>query len=161
MDALRKAVEKLEEQELIERSVSEWCNPTVMVKKADGGYRLCIDFRKLNEVAEKDAYPMRNMSDILDRLRSVRYISKIDLSQAFHQIPLSEDSKQYTAFAVPGKGLFQYKRMPFGLSGSLASFQRLLDRLITPEFEPYAFTYLDDIIVVGESFEERILHKSG
>ena len=102
MDVLREAVEKLEEQELIERSVSEWSNPTVIVKKADRGYRLCIDFRKLNKVAKKDAYPMRNMSDILDKLRSARYISKIDLSQAFHQIPLSEDSKQYIAFAVPG-----------------------------------------------------------
>ena len=127
-----------------------------MVKKADGGYRLCIDFRKLNDVAKKDAYPMRNMSDILDKLRSARYISKIDLSQAFHQIPLSEDSKQYTAFTVPGKGLFQYKRMPFELSGSPAFFQRLLDRLITPEFKPYAFAYLDGIILVGESFEDHM-----
>ena len=95
MDALREVVEKLKEQELIEWSVSEWYNPTVIVKKANGGYCLCIDFRKLNEVAKKDAYPMRNMNDILDKLRSARYISKIYLSQAFHQIPLSEDSKQY------------------------------------------------------------------
>ena len=81
-----------------------------MVKKADGGYRLCIDFRKLNEAVKKDAYPMRNMGYILDKLRLARYTSKIDLSQAFHQISLSEDTKQYTAFSVPGMGLFQWKR---------------------------------------------------
>ena len=76
-----------------------------MVRKSDGGHTVCIDFRKLNEVAKKDVYPMKNISEILDKLSSAKYISKIDLSQAFHQIPLAEESKELTAFPVPGKGL--------------------------------------------------------
>ena len=154
-EAFREAAQKLEDERIISLSGSEWCNPVVMVRKSDGGHRLCIDFRKLNEVAKKDAYPMKNISEILDKLSSAKYISKIDLSQTFHQIPLAEESKELTAFPVPGKGLFHYNRMPFGLSGAPARFQRLLDRLITPEFEPYAFAYLDDIIVESETFEEH------
>ena len=154
-EAFREAAQKLEDEGIIGPSGSEWCNPVVMVRKSDGGHRLCIDFRKLNEVAKKDAYPMKNISEILDKLSSAKYISKIDLSEAFHQIPLAEESKELTAFPVPGKGLFHHNRMPFGLSGAPARFQRLLDRLITPEFEPHAFAYLDDIIVVSETFKEH------
>ena len=154
-EAFREAAQKLEDEGIISPNGSEWCNPIVMVRKSDGGHRLCIDFRKLNEVAKKDAYPMKNISEILDKLSSAKYISKIDLSQAFHQIPLAEESKELTAFPVPGKGLFHYNRMPFGLSGAKARFQRLLDRLITPEFEPHAFAYLDDIIIVSETFKEH------
>ncbi|XP_033227080.1 uncharacterized protein LOC117179418 [Belonocnema kinseyi] len=155
-ESLRESAQKLEAEGIIRPSESEWCNPVVMIRKPDGDYRLCIDFRKLNEVAKKDAYLMRNINTILDKLSSARYISEIDLSQAFHQIPLSNECKEFTAFPVPDMETYHYNRIPFGLSGAPATFQRLLDLLITPEFEPHAFSYMDDIVVVSETFEDHI-----
>ena len=79
-------------------------------------------------------------------MRRAKYISKVDLKNAYFQIPLDEESKKYTAFAVPGSGLWQFKRMPFGLTNAPATFQRLIDALFGPEMEPHVFGYLDDII---------------
>ena len=78
-----------------------------MVRKGDGSYRLCIDFRKVNEISKKDAYPTPFMTEILDKLSVARYILTIDLNKAYHQIPLSEESKPKTAFIIPGRGLYQ------------------------------------------------------
>ena len=151
--------------EVIKPSQSDWPSPIVMVQKPDGSYRFCLNFRKLNAVTKKDAYPLPQMTGILDKLRGAGYISKIDLFKEFLQIPLDPDSREKTAFSVPGRGLFHFKRMPFGLTNAPATFQRLLDRLIGPEMEPHAFAYLDDIIIVTDKFEKhlhwlgKVLHK--
>ena len=93
-------------------------------------YRLCIDFRKVNEISKKDAYPIPFMAEILDKLSIARYISTINLNKAYHQIPLSEESKLNFAFIIPGRSLYQYERMPFGLTGAPGTFQRLIDQVI-------------------------------
>ncbi|XP_044755050.1 uncharacterized protein LOC123314004 [Coccinella septempunctata] len=127
-----------------------------MVKKKDGKPRFCIDFRIVNNVSVKDAYPLPYISGILDKLRKAKYISTIDLKQGYWQVPLAPESRPITAFTVPGRGLFQFKVMAFGLHSAPASFQRLLDRVIGPEMEPYAFAYLDDIVVLGETLDEHL-----
>lgn len=104
-------------------SYNEWSNPVVMVRKPSEKYCFCLDFRKVNAVFKKDAYPLPNMIDILDKLKTARYISTIDLSRAYHQISLDAASKEITAFAVPGKGHYHFKRMPYGLTGAPATFQ--------------------------------------
>ena len=149
-------VDKMLDHDIIEPSNSSWSSPIVMAKKADGTRRFCLDFRKLNQVTKKDAYPLPQMNGILDKLRSAKYISKIDLLKGFHQIPLENGSREKTAFTVPGRGLFQFKRMPFGLTNAPATFQRLLDKIIGPEMEPHAFAYLDDIIIVTKTFDEHL-----
>ena len=131
MEAIVAEVDRMLEDDVIEPAHSEWSSPIVMVRKPDGSYRFCLDFRKLNAVTKKDAYPLPQMAGILDKLRSAKYISKIDLFKGFLQIPLDPGSREMTAFTVPGRGLFQFKRMPFGLTNAPATFQRLLDRLIT------------------------------
>ncbi|GAB1865875.1 Reverse ribonuclease integrase [Camponotus japonicus] len=155
-EAIYAEVDKMLAAGIIEPSKSEWSSPIVMIKKPNGSYRFCLDFRKLNSVSKKDAYPLPYMNAILDKLRSASYISTIDLSQAYFQIPLERNSRELTAFTVPGKGLFHFTRMPYGLTGAPATFQRLLDRLIGPEMEPHAFAYLDDIVVVTRTFEEHL-----
>jgi len=95
------------------------------------------------------------MNGIFDKLRAARYISIIDLSHAYFQIPLAKDSREITAFSVPGKRLYHFTRMPYDLTGAPA-FQRLLDRLISLEIEPFAFAYLDDIVIVTPTFEEHM-----
>lgn len=134
---------------------SAWCNTVVTVKKANGRYRICLDARKLNSVTKKNAYPQQQINRILGRLSNTSYLSSIDFSDAFLQVPLDE-SKQKTAFAISGKGFFCYNRMPFGLCNSGATLCRLIDNVLGCDLEPTVFVYLDDIIIATESFEEHI-----
>ncbi|CAB0039768.1 unnamed protein product [Trichogramma brassicae] len=149
-------VDKMLADGVIERSASAWSSAPAIVKKADGSNRFCIDYRDLNKVTKKDAYPVPNIDHILDKLRRARYITMIDLKSAYFQIKMEESSKKFTAFAIPGSGLYQFLRLPYGLCNAPASFQRLIDALFGPEFEPHVFGYLDDIIIVTESFDEHM-----
>lgn len=99
----RESADELETKGLIQPSHSGWCNPVVMDKKSDGGFRLCIYFRRLNEVGNKNSYAMRNMSDILNKLRSAQYISNVDLSQGFEHIPWPGEGKKCIALLSLGR----------------------------------------------------------
>ncbi|XP_061729157.1 uncharacterized protein LOC133534084 [Cydia pomonella] len=111
------------EQGIIEKSNSPYSSPVVLVKKESGQYRFCIDFRKINEASEKDAYPIPQIDDTLEKLRNAQYFSKFDLKNGYWNVSLEESSRPLTAFTVPGRGLFHFKVMPFGLhsSGPLSS----------------------------------------
>jgi len=108
----------------------------------------------MNSLSKKDAYPP-NMNEILDKLRA-RYISTIDLSQTYFQISLAEKSREITAFSVPSKRVYHFTRMPYSLTRTSATFQRLLDRVIDPKMKPFAFVYLDDIVIIP-TFEEHMV----
>lgn len=149
-------VTKMLELGVIERSNSGWSSPVLMVPKSNNEYRLCIDYRKLNSVTEKCAYPLPYMNSILDRLGNARYLTSLDIKSAYWQIKMSEQSKRYTAFTVPGRGLFHFNRMPFGLTNAPATFQALVDKIFGPELEPYLFKYLDDLIIVTPDFDTHI-----
>ena len=97
-----------------------------------------------------------NINAILDKLRKARYISSLDLKESYWQVPLTLESRPITAFTLPSRGLFQFRVMPFGLHSAPATFQRLMDLVIGPEMDPYCFAYLDDIIVLGETFEHHL-----
>ena len=117
---------------------------------------MCIDYRDLNEVTQKDAYPTKKLYHVLDKLCNARYVSKIDLKQAFHQVPMKESSKIYTAIAVPGLGHWQYVTMPFGLTNAPSTFQRLIDELLGSDCETYVYGYQDNIIIATETFAEHL-----
>lgn len=140
----------------IEPSASAYSSPITLAKKKNGTWRLCMDYRHLNSKSDPDAYPLPRISAILDRLREARYVSSLDLKDGYWQIPMEESSKKYTAFTVAGRGLYQWRVMPFGLHSAPATFQRALDRVIGPDLEPHAFAYLDDIIVTGKTLEEHL-----
>lgn len=153
---INEELEQMLRDDIVEPSSSPWSSPILMVPRKDGGYRFCIDFRRLNKVTQKDAYPIPYVSAILTRLRGARYLSSMDIKSAYWQIPMSEESKEFTAFTVPGKGLYQFKRMPFGLTNAPATWQRLIDRVLGADLEPHVFVYLDDIIVVAEDFQQHL-----
>ncbi|KAL7724489.1 hypothetical protein ACLKA6_007318 [Drosophila palustris] len=140
----------------IEPSRSPHSAPIVLVKKKTGDWRMCIDYRQLNAHSIPDAYPVPRINHILERLRHARFISTLDLKQGYWQIPMAADSRECTAFTVPGRGLFQWRVMPFGLHSACATFQRALDTVIGPEMEPHAFAYLDDIVVIGATKEQHV-----
>ena len=104
----------------------------------------------------KDVHPIPQIDSILSKLRNAKYITKLDLSQAFHQIVITEEHRNFTAFGVPGQGTFRYKRLPFGLCNGPASLQRIMDSLLGPEMEPNVFKYLDDIIIVTDTFDKHL-----
>lgn len=138
---------------IVEPSTSPWSSPILLVPKKDDSYRVCIDFRKLNAVTVKDAYPIPFVSETLDKLREAKFLTSLDIQSAYFQVPMAEKSKPYTAFTVPRRGLFQFLRMAMGLTNAPATWQRLVDRLLGPDLEPHVFVYLDDIIVVTQTFE--------
>ena len=104
LETAHETIEGLLEKGIIEKSCSAWSSARVMVNKPDGTVRFFIDYRDLNKVTKKDAYPIPSMDYILDKIG--KYTSKIDLKMAYHQIPLNKSSKQYTAFSIPGSGLY-------------------------------------------------------
>lgn len=149
-------LQKMIDLGIVEESRSPWSSPILLVRKKEGGYRFCVDYRKLNKVTKPDAYPLHFVSAILDNLKGAKYLSSIDIKSAYWQIPMKESSKEYTAFTIPNRGLYQFKRVPFGLKNAPAAWQRFIDRVIGPDLEPYAFVYLDDIIIISDSFEKHM-----
>ncbi len=139
---------------VIEPSRSPWSSPIVMVPKPDGTLRFCNDFRRLNEVSEFDGYPMPRVDELLDRLGRARYISTLDLTKGYWQVPLSENAKPKTAFST-SSGHWQYRTLPFGLHGAPATFQRMMDILLRPH-QSYAAAYLDDVVIHSEAWEDHL-----
>lgn len=141
---------------VVQKSTSAWSSPILMVPKRDGTLRFCVDFRKVNKVTEKDAYPLPYISHTLDKLRNAHYLTSLDIKAAYWQIPLHKNSRQYTAFTIPNRGLFEFCRLPFGLTTAPGVFQRIIDTVIGADLDPYVFTYLDDIIIVTPTFEKHL-----
>lgn len=136
--------------------IGPWCSPIVVAAKPNGKIRMCLDARDLNSVTAKDAYPQQQIHRILGRLQSTKFLSSVDLSDGYFQVPLEESSRSKTAFAISGRGYFRYRRMPFGLCNSGASLCRLMDSVIGCDLEPYVFIYLDDILICTETFEKHM-----
>lgn len=110
-ETVRQEIREMLEQGIIEPSSSEWSSPIVLVKKKDGSIRLCVDYRRLNSVSEMDAYPMPRVDDLVDRLGKATYMSTLDLTRGYWQVPVAEAARSKTAFATPF-GLYQFNVMP-------------------------------------------------
>lgn len=149
-------LDKMLEQGTIEPSESPWSAPICLVKKKDGTCRFCIDFRKLNAVTLRDAYPLPRIDDTLDSLSGSMWFSTLDLASGYWQIRMSESSKHKTAFVVPHRGLFHFNVMPFGLTNAPASFQRLMEKVLVNLTPHKCLCYLDDIIIMGKTFLEAL-----
>lgn len=153
---LNTELEKMLEMGVIQPSRSPWSSPLWLVEKRSGEYRVCFDGRKVNSVTVDDSYPMPLIDSILNKLRDAKFLTSIDLKNAFFQIPLDPASRPKTAFAVYGKGLFEFCTMPFGLSNAPKTMARLMDQVIGPSLEPFCFCYLDDIIIATPDFSTHL-----
>lgn len=150
-------INRLMDRDIIQKvSAPTWLNPIRPVPKSDDKIRLCLDARRLNKVTKKNVYPQQNVNRILSRLEGTKYLTALDLTDAFYQIKLEKESRIKTAFAIPGVGTFMYKRMPMGLVNSGATLSELIDGLFGPEFEPECFPYLDDFILATKTFERHL-----
>lgn len=149
-------VDRLLDLGIIEPSQSAWSSPVTIVTKANGKARLCLDARQLNKATVKDAYPTPLIDGIISRLNDTRYISSIDLKDAFWQIELEDAAREKTAFTVPGRPLYQFVRMPFGLCNAGQSMCRLMDLVIPSAMRDYVFVYIDDLLVVSADIETHL-----
>ena len=154
--AVQEEVKKMLQLGVIEESHSPWSSPIVIVPKPDGTLRFCNDFRKLNEVSLFDAYPMPRVDELIERLGPARFISTLDLTKGYWQVPLTPRARPKTAFSTP-EGLFQYTVLPFGVHGAPATFQRMMDRILRPH-RLYASAYLDDIIIHSSTWDDHLRH---
>lgn len=150
-------VEKMRKLDVIEPATGEWASPVVLVPKPDGTPRFCIDYRRLNEVTVKDAYPIPRMDECLDSLGEAVVFSTLDCNAGYWQIPLAEEDKHLTAFTCH-KGTWQCLRLPFGLCNAPATFQRAMDIILAGVKWRVCLVYLDDVIVFSRSAEEHLAH---
>ena len=154
-DAIEEQCKELYDLDIIEPSISPWSSPVVPVIKPDKSLRLCVDYRKLNKVTVPDRFPMPNLTDSVFSLRSIKYFTSLDLVRGYYQLPLAEESKEYTAFST-AQGHWQFKRLSFGLKNAPAVFQREMQRVLREFPKSLVIIYIDDILILGRTFEEHL-----
>ena len=140
--------------DVIEPSESEWASPSVLVRKRDGTVRWCIDMRRLNDVTTKDSFPLPLIEECIDSLDGCVFFSSLDMASGYYQLEVSEEDREKTAF-VTKYGLYQFKRMPFGLCNAPATFSRAISLVLHGMSWTKVIAFLDDIMVLGKSFEEH------
>jgi transposase InsO family protein len=143
----------LEKEGIVRRSTSPWASPLHMVRKPDGSWRPCGDYRRLNNATVPDTYPLPNMMDFQAKAAGCWVFSKIDLRKGYHQIPMNEEDVPKTAITTPF-GLFEYTWMTFGMRNAGNTFQRLMDRTLAGH--EAAFGYLDDVLVSSPATPEHL-----
>ena len=154
-DEVRKLLDDMLSRGVVEPSTSPWASPIVLVRKKDGSTRFCVDYRKVNEVTRKDAYPLPRIDATLDTLAGSQWFTTLDLLNGYWQVGMDEADRQKTAFCTM-EGLFQFKVMPFGLCNAPATFQRLMDLVLAGLQWTDCLVYIDDVIVLGRTFDEHL-----
>ena len=126
---VRELLDQMLDKGVIEPSASPWASPIVLVQKKDGSTRFCVDYRKVNDVTRKDAYPLPRIDATLDTLHGSQWFSTVDLVSGYWQVEVDQADREKTAFCTT-EGLFQFWVMPFGLCNAPATFQRLMDLVL-------------------------------
>lgn len=154
LDDLRCHLQGLLAAGVIKESRSPYASPIVLARKKSGKLRMCVDYRTLNQRTIPDQYTVPRIDDALDSLAGSKWFSVLDLRSGYYQIPMAEEDKEKTAFICP-LGFYQFERMPQGITGAPATFQRLMEKAVGDMHMLEVIVYLDDLIVFGRTLEEH------
>ena len=153
---IQKELQEMLNQGVVQPSNSPYSAPIVLVKKKDGSTRFCVDYRKLNDVTIKDAFRIPKIDQTFDALRGAKFFSSLDLASGYWQVPVAPEHRNKTAFVTPDGGLYEFVRMPFGLSNAPGTFQRLMNELFREHLYKFVLIFLDDVLTYSLTEEEHL-----
>ncbi|GBG84591.1 hypothetical protein CBR_g38874 [Chara braunii] len=157
LEELRRQIDDMIDRGWIRPSESKFGAPVLLVPKKGGKLRMCIDYRGLNRITRKNAYPLPRIDDMLDAAGGCKLFSKIDLKSGYHQIEVDPSDQHKTAFKTRD-GLYEFIVMPFGLINAPSTFQCLMDKVLHHQLNRFVVVYLDDILIFSKTMEEHLKH---
>ncbi|GJV82257.1 putative reverse transcriptase domain-containing protein [Tanacetum coccineum] len=150
-------LQELSEKGFIRPSSSPWGAPVLFVKKKDGTFRMCINYRELNKLTVKNRYPLPRIDDLFDQLQGSSVYSKINLRSGYHQLRIREEDIPITAFRTR-YGHYEFQVMPFGLTNAHAVFMDLMNRVCKPYLDKFVIVFIDNILIYSKNTEEHETH---
>ena len=156
VDEVREHLKLMLDAGVVQSSNSPWCNAVVLVRKKDRSLHFCIDFRRLNVLTVKDSHPLPHICETLESLAGAAHYSTFYLISGFWQVPMDEESNQYTGFTLDSMALYECESMPFRLCNALPTFQRLMQNCLGKLNLTYCLIYLHDMIVFSETPEGHL-----
>jgi len=154
---LKQQVQELLDKGLVRPSASPWGAPVLLVKKKDGGLRLCVDYQELNRVTVRNKYMLPRIDDLFDQLKGAAVFSKLDLRSGFHQVKVRASDVEKIAFRTR-YGHYEFLVMPFGVTNAPATFMDLMNRVFSPFLDKFVVVFIDDILVYSKTREEHAEH---
>ncbi|GKF17137.1 putative reverse transcriptase domain-containing protein, partial [Tanacetum coccineum] len=156
LEELSGQLKELQDKGFIRPSSSPWGAPVLFIKKKDGSFRMCIDYKELSKLTVKNCYPLPRIDDLFDQLQGSHFFSKKYLRSGYHQLRVHEDDIPKTAFRTRSRH-FEFTVMPFALTNALAIFMDLMNRFCRPYLDKFAIVFIDDILIYSKTQEEHFL----